>query len=102
MQPRCLEGASLLLVIGDLCFYSSLSDTQLYSRWVLIVDNGKEKSASLQQETSAFRQCAVGGTRTPNLQVRSLLLYPIELRPHAVACAATPSGTTTCWASLQG
>jgi hypothetical protein len=26
---------------------------------------------------------AVGGTRTPNLQVRSLLLYPIELRPHA-------------------
>ena len=26
---------------------------------------------------------AVGGTRTPNLQVRSLLLYPIELRPHS-------------------
>src|ERR1700722_31159 len=26
-------------------------------------------------------EIAVGGTRTPNLQVRSLLLYPIELRP---------------------
>ena len=31
---------------------------------------------------SSFINHAVGGTRTPNLQVRSLLLYPIELRPH--------------------
>lgn len=34
--------------------------------------------------THAYRsgvKTAVGGTRTPNLQVRSLLLYPIELRP---------------------
>jgi len=30
---------------------------------------------------------AVGGTRTPNLQVRSLLLYPIELRPRAFVAA---------------
>src|SRR5580698_8188827 len=29
-------------------------------------------------------EIAVGGTRTPSLQVRSLLLYPIELRPHAL------------------
>lgn len=25
---------------------------------------------------------AVGGTRIPSLQVRSMLLYPVELRPH--------------------
>ena len=40
---------------------------------------------------------AVGGTRTPNLQVRSLLLYPIELRPHV---ARTPNGTARTPGSL--
>jgi hypothetical protein len=37
---------------------------------------------SLGKNRGSFVTSAVGGTRTPNLQVRSLLLYPIELRPH--------------------
>ena len=28
---------------------------------------------------------AGGETRTPNIQIRSLTLYPVELRPHAVS-----------------
>ena len=44
---------------------------------------------------------AVGGTRTPNLQVRSLLLYPIELRPHNVTHEATAYDTAALCVSLR-
>ena len=43
---------------------------------------GVENEQKRRSNRCTFRVHAVGGTRTPNLQVRSLLLYPIELRPH--------------------
>jgi hypothetical protein len=53
---------------------------------------GKPPASALEDLQAAPRgwgEIAVGGTRTPSLQVRSLLLYPIELRPHALDTVAS-------------
>lgn len=38
---------------------------------------------------------ALGGIRTPNLKIRSLALYPVELREHLVGLSATTSLSVT-------
>lgn len=42
----------------------------------------ESKSRALTNLATPLLFGAVGGTRIPSLQVRSMLLYPVELRPH--------------------
>ena len=74
------------------------------SRGVRAACRNPERSEGPRCQKSSRETGAPGGTRTPNLQLRRLALYPIELRAragayslprhrHAVACRTRlPSG----------
>jgi hypothetical protein len=92
-SPRLIVSDRAVLD-GDVCFHSELlrlnnicSDATCRGLSVFVIKNGARRRHLVDK----FRRSVPGGIRTPNLLIRSQLLYPVELQTRGICEVRMPN-----------